>query len=77
MNGNHEVALWAGAVAFFGSLLAIGVFDVLNPDQWAEYLGAIFVAVITGGSVYAKQRYDDAKKKEEKSLRPPATIQKK
>jgi hypothetical protein len=63
MNG-HEVALWAGVAAFFGSLLAVGIFDVLNPDQWLEYLGALLVAVITAGGVYAKQRLDDAKKAE-------------
>jgi uncharacterized membrane protein YjjB (DUF3815 family) len=62
---NHEVALWAGVVAFFGSLLAIGIFDVLNPEQWAEYLGALIVAFITAGGVYAKQRLDDAKRSEQ------------
>lgn len=65
MNGKHEVALWAGAVSFFGSLLAVGIFDVFNPDQWMEYFGALIVAFITSGGVYAKQRYDDAKKAEE------------
>ena len=60
MNG-HEVALWAGVAAFFGSLLAIGAFDILNPDQWVEYLGAFIVALITAGGVYAKQRLNDAK----------------
>lgn len=57
----HQVALWAGVSAFFGSLLAIGIFDVLNPDQWLEYLGSLLVALITAGGVYAKQRLDDAK----------------
>ena len=61
MNG-HEVALWSAVFAFFGSLLAVGIFDVINPDQWVEYIGALFVAFITGGSVYAKQRLDDARK---------------
>lgn len=65
MNG-HEVALWAGIAGFFGSLLAVGIFDILNPDQLAEYFGALIVAFITGGSVYAKQRYDDAKKERAK-----------
>jgi|SRR4051794_2901937 hypothetical protein len=60
----HQTALWAGAAAFFGSLLAIGAFDVLNPDAWVEYLGAIFVAGITAGAVYSKQRLDDAKREE-------------
>jgi hypothetical protein len=57
----HEVALWAGVAAFFGSLLAVGIFDIINPDQWVEYIGALIVAFITAGAVYAKQRLDDAK----------------
>lgn len=61
---NHDVALWAGVVAFFGSLLAIGIFDIINPEQWAEYLGAFIVAFITAGGVYSKQRLDDAKRVE-------------
>lgn len=61
MNG-HEVALWSAVAAFFGSLIAVGIFDVFNPDQWVEYFGALIVAFITGGAVYAKQRLDDAKK---------------
>ncbi len=63
MNG-HEVALWAGVAAFFGSLLAVGIFDVLDLAQWTEYVGALLVALITAGSVYSKQRLDDAKKAE-------------
>jgi len=64
---SHEVALWASLVAFFGSLLAIGIFDIFNPDQWQEYFGAIIVAAITGGGVYAKERLDYAKKDEKSS----------
>jgi hypothetical protein len=60
----HEVALWAGIAAFFGSLLAIGIFDVFDADQWAQYLGAIIVAGITAGGVYAKERLDFAKREE-------------
>jgi hypothetical protein len=63
----HEVALWAGVVSFFGSLIAIGVFDIFNPSQWVEYLGAILVAAITAGGVYSKQRLDDAKREEKGS----------
>jgi len=58
----HDVALWAGVAAFFGSLLAVGVFDILNPDAWLEYLGALIVAGITAGAVYAKERLDAAKR---------------
>jgi hypothetical protein len=64
MNG-HDVALWSGVAAFFASLLALGIFDVFNADQSKEYLGALIVAAITAGSVYAKQRLDDAKKAKE------------
>jgi cyclopropane fatty-acyl-phospholipid synthase-like methyltransferase len=56
------VAAWAGVAAFFASLVTIGVFDVLDPDQWIEYLGALFVAVITAGGVFAKERYELAKR---------------
>lgn len=58
---SHEVALWAGVSAFFGSLLAVGLFDVFNPDQWVEYVGALFVALLTAGGVYSQQRLSDAK----------------
>ncbi len=51
MNG-HEIALWSGVAAFCSSLLAIGVFDIIDVGQAAEYLGAIIVAVITAGVVY-------------------------
>jgi hypothetical protein len=57
----NDVALWAGVAAFFGSLLAIGTFDVLDPAKAVEYAGALIVAFITAGGVYAKQRLDDAK----------------
>jgi hypothetical protein len=61
----HEVALWSGVAAFFASLLAIGIFDLLNPDQWQEYLGSLLVAAITAGSVYAKERLNYAKREEQ------------
>jgi hypothetical protein len=60
----HDVAVWAGAAAFFGSLLAVGIFDIINPDQLAEYLGAFIVAGITGGAVYSKERLNAAKRSE-------------
>ena len=61
---NHEVALWAAVAAFFGSLLAVGLFDLLNLAKWTEDLGALLVAAITAGSVYSKERLDAAKKRE-------------
>jgi hypothetical protein len=76
MDGKHDVALWSGVAAFFGSLLAIGIFDVFNPSQAYEYLGALIVALVTAGSIYAKQRLDDAKKETEQNTRPPTTLKK-
>jgi hypothetical protein len=69
--GRHEIALWSGVAAFFGSLLAIGLFDVFNPAEYVQYFGALLVSFITAGSVYSKQRLDDAKKTES-----PTTYQK-
>ena len=57
----RAVALWAGLAAFFGSLLAVGLFDVLNPAKALEYLGAVLVAAITAGGVYSKERLDAAR----------------
>ncbi len=63
MNG-HEVALWAGVAAFFGSLLTVGIVDLLNVGSWVEYVGALLVAAITAGAVYSQQRLSDAKKQQ-------------
>jgi hypothetical protein len=59
---SHQVALWAGVAAFFGSLATIGAIEVINPAQLVKFAGSLVVAVITGGTVYAKQRLDDAKR---------------
>ena len=57
----HQIAWWASVAAFFGSLLAIGAIDIANPNDVLKLTGSIIVAAITGGSVYAKQRLDEAK----------------
>lgn len=62
---NHQVALWAGAAAFFGSLLTISIVDLLNPDKWVEYVGAFVVALVTAGAVYSRERLQDAKRERE------------
>jgi len=61
----HQVALWAGFASFFGSLLAIGAIDILNPGERAQFFGAVFVAVVTAGTIYSKQRLEDAKAERE------------
>jgi hypothetical protein len=65
-NRNHSVALWAGVAAFFGSLLAIGTLEILDPADLIKLAGSIFVALVTGGSVYAHERLEDAKREREK-----------
>lgn len=60
MRDNH-VALWAAASAFFGTVLAIGAINVFNPEDQIRFIGAVLVAFITAGGVYAKQKLDDAK----------------
>lgn len=72
----NPIALWAGVFSFFGTLLAMGIFDVFTADRLFDYIGALIVAFITAGSVYAKQRLDDAKRQEEEKLHPPTTLQK-
>jgi hypothetical protein len=74
MSKDREVSLWAGAAAFFGSLLAVGIFDIIDADQWAEYLGAILVAAITAGAVYSKERLGFAKGRNGKPDRPANDI---
>ena len=64
MSKGNEVSLWAGVAAFFGSLLAIGIFDIIEPDRWVEYLGAFIVGFITAGAIYAQQRLKYANARE-------------
>ena len=47
--------------AFFGLLLASGIFDVFGSVEWESYFGASIVAGITGGAVYVGERYNAAK----------------
>lgn len=58
----HDVALWAGVAAFFGSLATLGAIEIINPDQLIKLASSLVVALITAGGVYAKQRLDDAKR---------------
>jgi hypothetical protein len=57
---NH-LAFWAGTSAFFGSILAIGAIDILNPNDQLRFLGGVFIALFTGFAVYSKQKLDDEK----------------
>jgi hypothetical protein len=59
----REVAFWAGGAAFFGSVLAVGAFDLFGVDGRAEFLISLVVAAITAGAVYSKERLAFAKKR--------------
>lgn len=64
-----NVPLWAGVSAFFSSLVAIGVIDWLTPTDVLRYLGAIFVALVTGGAIYSKQKLEEARDERERQRR--------
>jgi hypothetical protein len=59
---SHQVALGAALSSFFGSLLAVDVFDLFDAAKWVNLLSAIIVAAITAGGVYAAERLNDAKR---------------
>jgi hypothetical protein len=69
-NTGHDVALWAGVAAFFGSLATIGAIEAINPGQLIKLSGSLVVAAITAGGVYSKQRLDDAKTTRDEQQRP-------
>jgi uncharacterized membrane protein len=73
MKDHHEVALWSGIAALCGSLLAAGIFDIINAGQWIEYVGALIVAFVTGILVYAKERLNDAKAEREEEAKAKTT----
>jgi hypothetical protein len=63
MSSRTNVALWAGLSAFFSSLVSLKVFDLLlgNSDV-RRILEATLVSVAVAGSMYTRQRLDEAKK---------------
>ena len=71
MEKGKEVALWAGVAAFFGSVLAVGAFDLFGIDGLWEFAISIVVALFTGGAIYAKERLAFAKERENGIGHPP------
>ncbi len=66
MTDNNHVALWAAVSAFFGTVLAVGVFDLLNVEGWKAFLSALVVAAFTAAAVYAKERLEHEKTRDER-----------
>jgi hypothetical protein len=60
----HDVAVWAGAASFFGSLLAISAIDIFETQGIVDFAWSLLVAAITAGAVYSKERLTAAKKAE-------------
>lgn len=67
---SNRMALWAGVSSFFATLLALGAINIFNPDERVRFVGGVVVGLITGGTVYSRQRLDDVKK----GLTPSGTI---
>jgi hypothetical protein len=57
----HPIALWSAVASFFASILAIGAINIFNPDDELRFVGGVFVGLITGGAVYARERLNYAK----------------
>lgn len=57
----HPVAIWSASVSFFATILAIGAIDILNPSDRLQFVSSVFVGLVTGGAVYARERLHDAK----------------
>jgi Na+/proline symporter len=61
-NGKHTLAWWAGVTAFFTQLAAVGVIGLFStPSEANQAIAGVITAAIVAASVYAKQRWDDAK----------------
>jgi len=62
VSSNH-LALWAGLTALFGNLAAVHVIALFSngDSERSKATGAVITAICVGASVYAKQKWDDAK----------------
>ena len=61
---NHSVALWAGLTAFFTNMVAFKVLSILASGDIRIGLSALLTSFCVAGSVYTKQRLDEAKREE-------------
>lgn len=62
MNQNdNSLPVWAGLTAFFTTVLAIGAINILNPDDQIRFLSGIIVGIVTGATIYTRQKMDDAR----------------
>jgi hypothetical protein len=72
-NGDHSTALWAGLTALFSNLAAINVLALLDntdsPAPGAQATAALITSFLVAGTVYTKQRLQDAKELKEQLAR--------
>ncbi len=66
MSNGNGVALWAGVASFFGTILAVGIFDVFDITGWEKFLSSLIVSALTAATVYSKERYEHERHKDER-----------
>jgi hypothetical protein len=60
-NGGREVALWAGASAFFGNLVGLKVLESLSDNDAIQIAAAVGISAAVGGAVYSHERLEAAR----------------
>jgi hypothetical protein len=70
-NSKHPLAVWAGVTTLLTNFAAINLVRLLGDtaDPGWQAVGSIVTALFVAGSVYSKQRWDEAKAQKRK--RPP------
>jgi hypothetical protein len=63
----HEVALWAGLTALFTNLSGLVIIDAVHTTMAIRAVGVLITSLIIGATVYSKQRWDDAKRKDKEA----------
>jgi membrane associated rhomboid family serine protease len=62
-NGSREVALWAGASAFFGNLVGLKLLELLSDDSVIQVAAAVCVSGAVAGAVYSRERLQAARER--------------
>jgi membrane associated rhomboid family serine protease len=62
-NGSREVALWAGASAFFGNLIGLKVLELVSDQTPIQLAAAVAVSGAVGGAVYSRERLQAARER--------------
>jgi len=63
MKRKNNLPLWAGLSAFFSTVLTVGAINVFSIHDDVRFVSGLFVGAITGLTIYARQKMDDARVK--------------